>query len=147
MIIKVITDANLWRSQIWKFFFFSDQQPPPPPKKNLFFIWTPYPPPHRAILQEKHRSICRDFNWLNTHPICIGVTKKKLSSFCLPRTTHIMLENKARNHNTSIRSQMILEFWNVWSLNLSFLWATDPTFFYPGFLVSCMRELRRGELA
>ena len=126
--------------------FYSDQQGPPPQKKTYFLFGPPIPPP-RAILQEKHRSICRDFNWLNTHPICIGVTKKKLSSFCLPRTTHIMLENKARNRNTSIRSQMILEFWNVWSLNLSFLWATDPTFFYPGFLVSCTRELRRGELA
>ena len=129
--------------------FYSDQQGPPPQKKKkkLIFYLDPLSPPPRAILQEKHRSICRDFNWLNTHPICIGVTKKKLSSFCLPRTTHIMLENKARNRNTSIRSQMILEFWNVWSLTLSFLWATDPTSFYPGFLVSCTRELRRGELA
>ena len=58
----------------------------------------------------------------------MGVTKKKLSSFCLQWTTCIMQENEARNCTTSIRSQMILEFWNIRSLNLSFLWATDPNF-------------------
>ena len=50
------------------------------------------------------------FNWLNIHPIrllLIGVTKKKLSYFCLQRTTCITQENEARNLNTSIRSQMI----------------------------------------
>ena len=27
---------------------------------------------------------------------------------------------------------MILEFWNIWSLNLIFLWATDPNFVLSG---------------
>ena len=64
----------------------------------------------------------------------IGVTKKKLSSICLQRTTCIMQENEARNRTTSIWSQMISEFWNIWSINLSFFWATDPNFLlYGGF--------------
>ena len=58
----------------------------------------------------------------------LGVTKKKLSSFYSQRITCIAQESEARNRNTSIRSQMILEFWNIWSLNLSFLRATDPNF-------------------
>ena len=37
-------------------------------------------------------------------------------------------ESDARNRSTSIRSRMILEFWNIWSLNLSFLRATGPNF-------------------
>ena len=57
-----------------------------------------------------------------------GVTKKKLSSFYSQQITCIAQESEARNRNTSIRSQMILEFWNIWSLNLSFLRATDPNF-------------------
>ena len=62
----------------------------------------------------------------------IGVTKKKLSSICLQRTTSITQENEARSRNTSKRSQMILEFWNIWNLNLIFLWATDPNFLLSG---------------
>ena len=49
-----------------------------------------------------------------------GVTKKKLSSFYSQQITCIAQESEARNRNTSIRSQIILEFWNIWSLNLSF---------------------------
>ena len=58
-----------------------------------------------------------------------GITKKKLSSFYSQQITCIAQESEARNRNTSIRSQMILEFWNIWSLNLSFLRAADPNFF------------------
>ena len=61
-------------------------------------------------------------------PPFIEVTKKKLSSFYSQRITCIAQESEARNRNTSIRSQIILEFWNIWSLNLSFLRATDPNF-------------------
>ena len=50
----------------------------------------------------------------------LGVTKKKLSSFYSQRITCIAQESEARNRNTSIRSQIILEFWKIWSLNLSF---------------------------
>ena len=62
----------------------------------------------------------------------LGVTKKKLSSFYSQRITCIAQESEARNRNTSIRSQIILEFWNIWSLNLSFLRATDPNFLWSG---------------
>ena len=76
----------------------------------------PYHPPLTPTEQFRRKNVdlsVRDFNWLNIHPIgllLIGVTKKKLSYFCLQRTTCITQENEARNLNTSIRSQMI--FWN-----------------------------------
>ena len=73
----------------------------------------------------------------------IGVTKKKLSSTCLQRTTSITQENEARIRNTNKRSQMILEFWKIWSLNLSFLWANDPNFLLFGGFWSPVRESGR----
>ena len=56
---------------------------------------------------------------------------------------------EARNRNTSIGSQMILESLNIWSLNLSFLWATDPNFLLSGsFSHPCGRSTQNpGELA
>ena len=108
--------------------FFSDQHSPPPPDRVRQY--DPYPLPHWAISREN--SIYQGLQVVeyssNQTLAYIGVTKKKLSSICLQRTTPITQENEARNRNTSIRSQMILEFWNIWSLNLSFLWATDPNF-------------------
>ena len=102
------------------------------------------PLPHPAISSDKRGSI---YQWLqvveyssNQTLAYIGVTKKKLSSICLQRTTSITQENEARNRNTSMRSQMILEFWNIWSLNLIFLWATDPNFFLSGGFWSPVRE-------
>ena len=108
--------------------FFSDQHSPPPPDRVRQY--DPYPLPHWAISREN--SIYQGLQVVeyssNQTLAYIGVTKKKLSYICLQRTTPITQENEARNRNTSIRSQMILEFWNIWSLNLSFLWATDPNF-------------------
>ena len=83
-----------------------------PPRKFLIYFYPP-PLPHSSRL---YRSI----------------TKKKVSSFCLQRTTCMTQENEARDRITSIRSQMIVEFWNIWSLNLSFSWATDPNFLLSG---------------
>lgn len=119
--------------------------PPPLPQLNSL-MWPPSPPPSIFFGIEKKnptttKQFCkknvdlfvRVFNWLNTHPIrlaCIAVTKKKLS-FCLRQTKCIMQENEARSHNTSLRSQMILEFWNIWSLN-PMLWATYPNFLLSG---------------
>ena len=101
------------------------------PPGTFFFIWTPYSP-HRAISREKRGYICQRLQLVeyssNQTLAYIGVTKKKLSPFCLQRTTRITQENEARNRNTSIKSRVILEFWNIWSLNLRFLWATDPNF-------------------
>ena len=58
-----------------------------PTLKSFFDLDPPLPPSPQAILWEKHQSICQGLQyWLNTHPetlIFIGVTKKKLSSFCL----------------------------------------------------------------
>ena len=42
---------------------------------------------------------------------------------------------------------MILKFWNIWSLNLNFLCATDPTFFYPGVLVIHTGEREIGSVS
>ena len=96
--------------------FFSDQHPPPPdrirqcdhPLENFFLDLDPLPPLSSTDrFRGKNLDLSvRDFSWLNTHPsrlAYIGVTKKKLSSFCLQRTTCITQENEARNRNTSIR--------------------------------------------
>ena len=102
----------------------------PPPSLIEFANTTPLPSP--SNFAEKRGSIYQGLQVVeyssNQTLAYIGVTKKKLSSICLQRTTSITQENEARNRNTSKRSQMILEFWNIWSLNLSFLWATDPNF-------------------
>ena len=95
--------------------------PPPPlttpspyhPPYHPLPLPPPLPPPLTPTEQFRRKNVdlsVRDFNWLNIHPIgllLIGVTKKKLSYFCLQRTTCITQENEARNLNTSIRSQMI----------------------------------------
>ena len=130
--------------------FFSDQHPPPLPRPSVPKPF-PTPLPPQAISWEKCGSIYQGLQVVeyssNQTLAYIGVTKKKLSSICLQRTTCIMQENEARNRNTSIWSQMISEFWNIWSLNLSFFWATDPNFFlYGGFWYAragdylCIRE-------
>ena len=88
--------------------FFSDQHPPPiefvnaaPPRKCLFWFRPLTPPPFQVILQEKCGSICQwlqlvEYSSNQTLPY-IGVTNKKLSSFCLEWTTCITQENETRN--------------------------------------------------
>ena len=103
-------DTNLCRFQIWRFFF-RPATPLPPP---TFLFRNGPPTSNRAISREKRRSIYQGLLFVeyssNQILAYIGVTKKKLCSFCLQRTTCITHENEARNRNTSIRSQMILEF-------------------------------------
>ena len=116
-------DANVWRSQIWKFFL--EQHPPTefanatPPKKipNLFLLPTTPPPPPispRNFAGKTWISLCQGLQVVeyssNQTLDYIGVTKKKVSFFCLQRATCMTQENEARNRNTSIRSQMISEF-------------------------------------
>ena len=134
--------------------FFSDQPPPSPDRVCQYH--SPPPSPPQAISWEKRGSIYQGLQVVeyssNQTLAYIGVTKKKLSSICLQRTTTIMQENEARNRNTSIWSQMISEFWNIWSINLSFFWATDPNFLLYGGFWSPVRESGRlplypGELA
>ena len=90
-------------------------EPEPPPPLDQICL-------HPAILQEKHGSICQGLRLVeyssNQTLHYIGVRKKKASSFCLQWTMCITQENEARNCNTSIRSQMILELWKICSLNL-----------------------------
>ena len=125
--------------------FFSDQHPPPSPDRVCQYHSPP--PPPQAISWEKRGSIYQGLQVVeyssNQTLAYIGVTKKKLSSICLQRTTCIMQENEARNRNTSIWSQMISEFWNIRSLNLSFFWATDPNFLLYGGFWSPVRESGR----
>ena len=114
--------------------FFPASTPPPlnricqcdPPRK-IFLIRTPYlllPPCPPPINFEGK-------TWIYLS----GTSNKKFFFFfCLQRTTCITQENEARNCNTSIRSQMILKFWNKWRLNCSFLWVTDPNFLLSGSL-------------
>ena len=97
--------------------FFLDQHPSPPmrlPPIKFLFCSSPHtPPPPPAILQERRGFICQGLQlieYLSNQTLAyIGVTQTKLSSFCQQQQTCITLENEARNHNTSIRSQMILE--------------------------------------
>ena len=114
---------------------FTDVTPFPPPPPSIFFgIGKKNPTTTEQFCKKNVDLFVRVFNWLNTHPIrlaCIAVTKKKLSSFCLRQTKCIMQENEARSHNTRLRSQMILEFWNIGSLN-PMLWATYPNFLLSG---------------
>ena len=95
--------------------FFPDQHSPPPPTEFANTTPTPYPLPHWAISREN--SIYQGLQVVeyssNQTLAYIGVTKKEFSSICLQRTTSITQENEARNRNTSKRSQMILEFWNI----------------------------------
>ena len=131
-VIYYCRDANLWRSQIWRYFFGPAPWPTRPnllmqlpPEKFLFWFGPPthLPPPYRAVCQ-----------WLQLVLIliqsnsCLNRSNKEKTLLFLFTTTCITQENEARNHYTSIRSQMILEFWNIWSLNLSYLWATDQNF-------------------
>ena len=96
----------------------------PPPRPSLPIRLPTPPPPNRAISREKRGSIYQGLQVVeyssNQTLAYIGVTKKKLSSICLQRTTCITQGNEARNRYTSKRSQMILEFWNIGSLNLIF---------------------------
>ena len=132
-------------------FFFRTSTPHPSPDRVCQYHSPPLSPPPQAISWEKCGSIYQGLQMIeyssNQILAYIGVTKKKLCSFCLQRTTCITHENKARNSNTSIWSQMISEFWNIWSINLSFFWATDPNFLlYGGFWYAragdylCIRE-------
>ena len=120
---------------------------------------TPYPlppPPFPALPSNfagKRGFICQglqlaeySFNHMLAY---IAVGKKKVCCICLQWTTLTTQENEARNRNTSIGSQMILESWNIWSLNLSFLWATDPNFLLSGsFSHPCGRSAQNpGKLA
>ena len=145
----------------------------PPPDKQFFWLWplplplppTPYPypyplpptpPPFPALPSNfagKRGFICQglqlaeySFNHMLAY---IAVAKKKVCCICLQWKTLTTQENEARNRNTSIGSQMILESWNIWSLNLSFLWATDPNFLLSGsFSHPCGRSAQNpGKLA
>ena len=92
--------------------FFPDQYPPPPdricqcdPPRKIFSdsdSLSPSPPP------APHRSTSRE------------------------KRGSIYQGLQTRNRNTSIRSQMILKFWNKRRLNCSFLWATVPNFLLSG---------------
>ena len=142
------------------------QRPPSLLRISNFFDYDPYPypyplpptpyPPFPALPSNfagKRGFICQglqlaeySFNHMLAY---IAVAKKKVCCICLQWTTLTTQENEARNRNTSIGSQMILESWNIWSLNLSFLWATDPNFLLSGsFSHPCGRSAQNpGKLA
>ena len=142
-------DANLWRSQIWRLFF--GPASPPHPDRVCQYDSLPLPPPLTEQFRGKNVALSIRLQVVeyssNQTLAYIGVTKKKLSSICLQRTTCITQGNEARNRYTSKRSQMILEFWKIRSLNLIFfLWATDPNFLLYGGFWSPVRESGRSSL-
>ena len=128
-------------------FFWTSTPPPQPnlpmhPPPSSFLIWTPPPPPPPPLLPTSN-FVGRMSIYLSGTSIIIGwiliqsdshfyrCNKEDTLFFLFATKMCIMQENEARNCNTSI-SQIILEFWNIWSLNLSFLWATDPNFLLSG---------------
>ena len=86
----------------------------PLPGKLIFLNLDPLTllpsPPQTSNFAGKCGSICQGPQLVeyssNQTLSCVGVTKKKLSSFCLQRTTRITQEIEARNHNTSTKSEM-----------------------------------------
>ena len=103
-----------------------------PTLKFFFDLDPPSPPPHKQFCGEKRQSICQglqlvEYSSRDSH---FYRSNKEETLFFLFATNNVhshSQENEARNCNTSI-SQIILEFWNILSLNLSFLRATDPNF-------------------
>ena len=106
----------------------------PSPKKFVFKLAPiPPPPPCNSAGKTWIYLSGTSISWIFIQSdSCLYRCNKEKTLFFLFATTTVQscitLENDARNHNESIRSQMILEFWNLWSLNPSFLWATDPNF-------------------
>ena len=109
-----------------------------------FLIWTPYPPPPTLPSSLSVTSIGLILIQSNS---CLNRSNKEKTLFFLFTTTCITQENEARNHYTSIRSQMILEFWNIWSLNLSFCGQLIKTSSYPGVLVTRTGEQEIGSVS
>ena len=115
-----------------------------PSRKISFLIWTPYPPPPTPPSSLSVTSIGLILIQSNS---CLNRSNKEKTLFFLFTTTCITQENEARNHYTSIRSQMILEFWNIWSLNLSFCGQLIKTSSYPGVLVTRTGEQEIGSVS
>ena len=134
-VCKIIKTQRCQTLEISNLDFFFRTSIPPPDRIRQYDPFPP-PPPTEQFRGEKRGSIYQGLQvveYSSNHTLAYrGVTKKKHSSICLQRTTSITQENEARNRNTSKRSQMILESWNIWSLNLIFLWATDPNFLLSG---------------
>ena len=115
-----------------------------------FFRTSTPPPPDRICQCDPPRKIFSDSDSLSPPPrpppinfegktwiYLSGTSNKKFFFFfCLQRTKCITQENEARNRNTSIRSQMILKFWNKRRLNCNFCGQLIQTSFYPRVLVT-----------
>ena len=133
--------------------FFSDQHPTSPrpsspmrpfPGKLFFFNLDPLtllpPPPQTSNFAGKCGSICQGPQLVeyssNQTLSCVGVTKRNSLLFVCneQRASRKKLkpETIIQAQKARWKSEIILEFWNIWSLNLSFLWATDPNFFLSG---------------
>ena len=121
----IITVAEMPTSGDLKSGIFFGAAPPdrirqcdPPQKKFLIYFYSLPPPPPpispRNFAGKTWISLCQGLQVVEYSSYqtldYIGVTKKKVSFFCLQRATCMTQENEARNRNTSIRSQMISEF-------------------------------------
>ena len=114
-------------------FFWTSTSPPMWLPSRKFFLDHIPPPPSNSAGKTWIYLSGTSISWIFIQSdSCLYRCNKEKTLFFLFATTTaqscITLENDARKHNKSIRSQMILEFWNLWSLNPSFLWATDPNF-------------------
>ena len=103
-----------------------------PTLKSFFDLDPPLPPSPQAILWEKHQSICQglqlvEYSSRDSH---FYRSNKEETLFFLFATNNVHSHRKMKPETVSNKSisQIILEFWNILSLNLSFLRATDPNF-------------------
>ena len=80
--------------------------------------------------------------------LLIGYIQNQYEFYSL-RFLWVNLSTYEINRNTGIRSQMILELWNIWSLNLSFFFCGQliQTSFYPGVLVTRTGEREIGSVS
>ena len=122
--------------------FFPDQHSLPPPPRSSSPI-RPLPPPPLSNFAGKLYLSGTSSGWILIQSDSRLYRSNKEGILFYLFATNITQENEARNRNTSKRSQMILEFWNIWSLNLSFLWANDPNFLLSGGFWSPVRESGR----
>ena len=116
--------------QIWRFFF----RPAPPPRKCLFWFRPPNPPPPGDFAGRMWIYLSVTSMVESDSPLYRS-NKQETFFFLFGMNNMHHTRKWSQKRNTSIRSWMILKFWNIWSL--VFCGQLIQTSFYPGILVIC----------
>ena len=133
--------SQRWRSPNLEIFFQTSTPPPtefvnaPPPPENVSFDLDPLIPPLQVILQEECGSICQWLQLVESDSPLYRSNKQETFFFLFGMNNMHHTRKWSQKRNTSIRSWMILKFWNIWSL--VFCGQLIQTSFYPGILVIC----------